>query len=182
MITIVQDTRQQVGKDQHVLDYFKEQEINVVRSKLFVGDYALINNMSVSVDRKKDLLEVAGNICDSKEHERFKTELLNAQENGIKLFILIEDEYIYNLDGVKYFRCPTYKSNGWKNGIFHRKGQKMSQVNFDALGKAMKTMEKKYGCKFCFAKHEEYGKKLLEILVNGCIEEKKEVNKKWQKV
>lgn len=182
IITIVQDTRQKIGKDQHVLDYLIKNNVHIIRSKLFVGDYALLHDMRVSIDRKMNMLEIANCICNSEEHERFKTELLNAQENGIKLFILIEDEYIYNLDGVKYFRCPTYKSNGWKNGIFHRKGQKMSQVNFDALGKAMKTMEKKYGCKFCFAKREEYGKKLLEILVNGCIEEKKEVNKRWQKV
>lgn len=169
MITIVQDTRQQVGKDQHVLDYFKQQGINVVRSKLYVGDYALLHDMSVSIDRKMNMLEIANCICNSKEHERFRRELINAQENNIKLYILIEDEYIYNLDGVKYYRCPTYKSSGSKNGIFHKKGDKMSQVNFEALGKAMKTMEEKYGCKFCFAKREEFGKKILEIFTNSII-------------
>ena len=85
MITIVQDTRQQVGKDQHVLDYFKKEGINIVRSKLYVGDYALLHDMSVSIDRKMNMLEIANCICDSKEHERFRKELINAQENNIKL-------------------------------------------------------------------------------------------------
>ena len=142
-LTIVQDTRQQAGKDEHVLKYFESQGIKVVRSKLYVGDYALIHNMKVIVDRKKDMLEIAGNICDKEEHIRFREELKNSQEIGIKLYILIEDEYIYNLDGVKYYKCPTYKSSGYKNGIYHKKGDKMSQVNFEALGKAMKTMEEK---------------------------------------
>lgn len=166
-ITIIQDTRQQVGKDEHVLEYFKSQGINVVRTKMYVGDYGLLKDMSVVVDRKKDLLEVAANLCDKDEHERIKQEMINAQENGIKLYILIEDEYIYNIDGVKYYRVPTYKSNGYKNGVFHRRGEKMSKVNFEAMGKAMKTMQERYGCTFCFAKHDEFGKKVLELLTKG---------------
>lgn len=164
-ITIVQDTRQQVGKDEHVLKYFKEQGINVVRSKLYVGDYALLHNMKVIVDRKKDMLEIGGNICDKEEHQRFKQELINAQENGIKLIILIEDENIYNTFGVRFYKSPVYKSNGYKNGVFHRRGEPMSKINFAALSKAMETMEEKYGCKFMFAKKENYGKKVLEILM-----------------
>jgi ERCC4-type nuclease len=166
-ITIVQDTRQQTGKDEHVLEFFEKIGINVVRSKLYVGDYAFLHNMKVIVDRKKDVLEIAGNICDKEEHQRFKQELINAQEAGIKLYILIEDEYINNLDEVKYYKCPTYKSNGYKNGVFHRKGEKMSQVNFEALGKAMKTMEERYGCRFVFSKRIDFGAKVLKLLLES---------------
>lgn len=169
-ITIVQDTRQQVGKDEHVLKYFADNGIKVVRSKLFVGDYALLHNMKVVVDRKKDMLEIGANICDSKEHERFRKELVNAQENGIKLYILIEDENIYNTFGVRFYKSPTYKSSGFKNGVYHARGEKMSQINFLSLSKAMMTMEQKYNCKFVFAKRAEYGKKVLEILTKGTKE------------
>ena len=62
-ITIVQDTRQKKGKDEHVLEYFKEQGINVVRSKLYVGDYALLHDMTISIDRKMDMLEIGHCIC-----------------------------------------------------------------------------------------------------------------------
>lgn len=163
-IAIIQDSRQQEGKDQHVIDYFQSLGFKIIRSKLYVGDYALINNLSVIVDRKKDMLEIGSNICDKKEHQRFKQELKNAQENNIKLYILIEDEEITCIEEVKNYQCPRYKSNGWKNGIFHKKGDKMSQINFEALGKAMKTMEERYGCVFLFAKRNEFGKKCLEIL------------------
>lgn len=168
-VVIQVDTREQDGKNQHILDYFASKNINSIRSKLFVGDYTLLHNQTIVVDRKKDMLEMASNICNSKEHTRFREELEKAQKNGIKLFILIEDEYIYNLDGVKYYKCPVYKGNQYKiiDGkkiLTHKKGEKRSQVNFETLGKAMKTMEEKYGCKFMFAKRENYGKKVLEIL------------------
>lgn len=170
-ITIIQDTRQQVGKDQHVLKYFKKNGIKIVRSKLYIGDYALLTNMSVIIERKKDMLEIANCICGN-GHVRFRNEIIRCQENGIKLYILIEDEYIYNIDGVKYYQCPRYKSNQYKvidgkKVLVHRKGEKLSQVNFETLGKAMKTMEEKYGCTFCFAKHDEFGKKVLELLTKG---------------
>lgn len=165
-MTIVQDTRQQIHKDDHVLDYFKAKDIKVVRSKLYVGDYALLTDMSVAIERKKDMLEIASCICGN-NHVRFRNEIIRCRDNNIKLYILIEDEIIYNLDGVKYYQCPRYKSNGYKNGVFHRKGEKMSQVNFEALGKAMKTMEEKYGCTFCFARRKDFGKKIVEILTKG---------------
>lgn len=166
---IVQDTRQQIGKDQHVLEWFKLEGIEVIRSKLYVGDYTLLHNQTICIDRKKDMLEIANCICNSKEHQRFKSEIERARDNGILLYILIEDEYIYNIDGVKYYQCPRYKSNQYKvlNGkkvLTHKKGEKMSQVNFETLGKAMKTMESKYGCKFAFATKKDFGKKVIELL------------------
>lgn len=171
-ITIIQDTRQQAGKDDHVLEYFESQGIRLIRSKLYVGDYALAHNMKTIVDRKKDLVECGSNICNKEDHERFREELKKAQEIGIKLYILIEDEHIYNLDGVKYYQCPRYKSNQYKvvNGqriLVHKKGDKMCQVNFEALGKAMKTMEEKYGCKFMFSKRADFGANVLKLLLES---------------
>lgn len=174
-IVIQIDSREQDGKNQNVLDYFRIKGIKFIRSKLYVGDYTLLHDQSVVVDKKKDMLEIAGNICNSKEHERFKRELMRAKENGIKLYILIEDEYIYNLDGVKYYKCPTFKSNqykvvGGKKILMHKVGEKRSQVNFETLGKAMKTMEEKYGCKFCFSKRNDFGKTIIEILTRKRVD------------
>ena len=164
-IIIQVDTREQAGKNQNILDYFSINGIKVIRSKLFVGDYTLLHDQSVAIDKKKDMMEVANCICGN-NHIRFRNEIIRAKENNIKLYILIEDEFIFNLDGVKYYQVPRYKSNGKKNGVFHRKGEKMTQVNFEALGKAMKTMEERYGCTFSFAKHDEFGKKVIEILTS----------------
>ncbi len=164
METIIQvDSREQ--NNNHVLQQFKDLGVKFFTSKLYVGDYTLLHNQSVCVDRKKDLLELAGNIANSKEHERFRNELIRAKDNGIKLYILIEDEYIYNIEGVKFFQIPRYKSNQYKNGVIvHKRGEKRSQVNLEALGKAMSTMQEKYGCTFVFSKRENFAKTILNIL------------------
>ena len=161
--TIQVDSRE--NRNEHVLEQFTKLGYTYVTSKLYVGDYTFIQKSDIVVDRKKDMLEIGGNICDRKEHQRFKQELINAQENGIKLYILIEEENISCIDMVKYYQCPRYKSNGYKNGIFHHKGEKMSQINFEALGKAMATMQERYGCTFLFARREDFGRKILEILL-----------------
>lgn len=163
-IVIQCDTRNQIGKDEHVLEYFRNNGIKIVRSKLYVGDYGLLHDMRTIVDRKRDVMEIIQDIC-SPDHERFKRELISAQESSIKLYILIEDEYIYNIDGVKYYQIPRYKGNQYKDGkLIHKRGEKRSQVNLEALAKAMHTMEEKYGCTFCFAKHDDFGRKILELL------------------
>lgn len=169
MITLVQDSREQVGKQDHFLDYFESIGVKVVRTKLFVGDYSLLNDMSIVIDRKKDLLEMASNLLDKKNHERVREEMIRARDNNIKLIFLIEDEYIYNLDGVKYYKIPRYKGNQYQviNGVnilTHKRGEPRSQMNPETLGKVMATMEVKYGCKFEFATHDNYGKRILELL------------------
>jgi len=166
-ITIQVDSRE--NKNEHVLNQLKELGCNFVNSKLYVGDYTLLHKQDICIDRKASLLELANNICNSDNHQAFKNELMRAKESNIKLYILIEDEYIYNLDGVKYFKCPTYKSTQYKTVdgarvLAHKKGDKRSQVNFETLGKAMKTMEEKYGCEFLFAKKKDFGKKILWLL------------------
>lgn len=173
-IIIQVDTREQEGKNQNVLDYFRIKGIKVVRSKLFVGDYTLLHDQTIAIDKKKDMLEIANCICGS-SHTRFRNELMRAKDNGIKLYILIEDEYIYNIDGVKYYKCPTFKSNQYKvvNGkrvLMHKVGEKRSQVNFETLGKAMKTMEEKYGCKFCFSKRNDFGQRIIDILTRKRVD------------
>ena len=150
-ITIQVDSRE--NKNEHVLNQLKELGCNFVNSKLYVGDYTLLHKQDICIDRKASLLELANNICNSENHQAFKNEY----------------EYIYNLDGVKYFKCPTYKSTQYKTVdgarvLAHKKGDKRSQVNFETLGKAMKTMEEKYGYEFLFAKKKDFGKKILWLL------------------
>ncbi len=87
MKIIVVDTRQQDGRHALKDAYFEEHGVKTVRSKLIVGDYARIDNQTVSVDTKRNILELAGNIC-GKQHERFRNECIRARDCGIKLIIL----------------------------------------------------------------------------------------------
>ena len=82
-MTIIEDTRQQAEKHKLKHRYFADNQIKVVRSKLLVGDYANIKNMSVIVDTKKDIQEIIGNVTNG--HKRFVSECDLAYENDIKL-------------------------------------------------------------------------------------------------
>ena len=57
-------------------------------SKLYVGDYMNYDNPRLVVDRKQNLAELCGNVC--QQHERFRSEIIRANEAGIKLVFLCE--------------------------------------------------------------------------------------------
>lgn len=146
-IIIQVDTRER--KYDHVVAEFDKQDIKWVRSKCIVGDYVNLENPMIVVDRKKDLQEVAGNVC--QDHERFTNELKLANELGIKLIVLIEDPKIMNLEGV----C------GWYN--WRRKKNKKA-ITGKTLYKIMKTMSEKYGVEWRFTSPFKCGKEIINIL------------------
>ena len=87
---IIEDTRNQIGKHDRLNADLIKLGYKVIRSKLYVGDYAKIDDMSICVDTKRNWEELAGNIC-GPQHVRFRNECTKAQENGIQLVVLIED-------------------------------------------------------------------------------------------
>lgn len=88
---LLEDTRNQVTKHKTKNKYFSENGIEVRRTKLYVGDYTLPTNQSICIDTKKDIQELIGDIC-GKSHERFRDELIRAQESNIKLIIFVVKE------------------------------------------------------------------------------------------
>jgi len=170
-IKIIEDSRQQNGKHDLKNEYFQKNGIKVLRSKLPFGDYALIDNMSVIVDTKKDMMEIEGNL--TKQHIRFRNEIINANDMGIGLVILIEEEIQYNSldDVVKRYKIPRWKSTTYemvegKKTIRHKKGQPMGFFNVETIIKAMKTMQQKYAVLFWFTTKEKCGEAIIDILVN----------------
>lgn len=166
-VTIVEDTRNDPIKWAFLKRALEREGYNVIRNKLYVGDYALLHNQSICIDTKKDLMEVAQNCF--QDHERFRNEMIRAKENSIKLYILINDEYIFNINGVHLFKLPRYKSTQYKriNGVsvvVHKRGETMAKFKPDVLEKTMKTMEEKYGVKFVFCKKIDTHKKILDLL------------------
>ena len=114
---ILEDTRNQVGKHDLKAEYFEKNGIEVRRTKLYVGDYTLPTNQSICVDTKKDIQELIGDIC-GKQHDRFRAELVRAQESGIKLIILIEDDGGYCDYKKTIYNKPVTSLNdlfSWKN-------------------------------------------------------------------
>lgn len=170
-ITIVQDTREKVGKHNSIENFFEKEKIPVLRSKLPFGDYTLINDYTVVIDFKQNFLEIENNL--TKQHTRFRNEIINANNFGIGLVILIEEEIQYNsLDDVaSRYKIPKWKSTTYEmiNGVKHvkhRKGQPMGNFNVETIIKAMKTMQEKYAVIFAFTTKEKCGEAIIDILVN----------------
>lgn len=170
-IKLIEDSRNKVGAHDIKNKYFQEKGIMVLRSKLPFGDYALMDNMSVSIDTKMSMLELEN--CMTKDHVRFRNEIINANNFGIGLIILIEEEIQYNNldDVIARYKIPKWKSttfemvNG-KKQLRHRKGQPMGNFNVETIVKAMKTMQQKYAVLFWFTTKEKCGEAIIDILVN----------------
>lgn len=140
---IIEDTRNQIKKHEVKHRYWDKIGQKYIRSKLFVGDYSRLDNQTVCIDTKKDLLEVANNIC-GKSHERFRNELIRAKENGIKLIVLIESD------------ITRESAWSWKS--------RYTQVTGATLMKAMMSMEERYGVEFIFCTKANAPKKIIELL------------------
>ena len=141
------DTREQ--KYDHVVKYFDSQGIKHVRSKCVVGDYVNLENPMVVVDRKKDLQEVAGNVC--QQHERFIRELELAKELGYKMIVLVEEPTIKDLPSV----CSWYN---W------RRKKNPRAINGKTLHNIMLTIAEKYGCEWQFTTKQKCGERIVELL------------------
>lgn len=149
-MTIIEDTRQQADKHKSKHEYFADNQIKVVRSKLPVGDYAYIKNMSVIVDTKKDIQELIGNV--TKGHKRFIAECDLAAQSDIKLIILVE-----NSDGVRCIN-DLYK---WYN---KRLAWSKKATTGVTLAKILTGIEYRHGVSFEFCAPEEAGGKIIELL------------------
>lgn len=149
-MTIIEDTRQQSGKHELKHKYFADNDIKVVRSKLPVGDYANIKNMSVIVDTKKDIQEIIGNV--TKGHKRFISECDLATESDIQLIILIE-----NTDNVTCIN-DLYR---WYN---KRLRFQPKATKGRTLAKILMGIEMRHGVKFEFCHPCEAGKRVIELL------------------
>lgn len=150
MMTIICDTRQQAGKHTLKEEYFERTGIKVVRSKLPVGDYANIKDLSVIVDTKANIQEVIGNV--TKQHKRFIAECELAKESEIKLIILVE-----NTDGITKIE-DLYK---WWNP---RTRYSKQATTGKTLAKFLHGIEIRHGVKFEFCRPEEAGKRVIELL------------------
>lgn len=141
------DTREQ--KYDHIEKYLDKQGVKYVRSKCVVGDYVNLENPMVVIDRKKDLQEVAGNVC--QQHDRFIRELELAKELGYKMIILVEEPNITDLPKV----CSWYN---W------RRKKNPKAISGKTLYKIMKTIEEKYGIEWQFTTKEKCAERIIELL------------------
>lgn len=107
----------------------------------------LMNAIVLSIDTKKNLQEVVGNIC-SKQHERFKRELITA--NG-RMVLLIEEKDIECLEDVYWWENPRIKYNP-------------RATKGESLYKSLCTIQSEYNIDIRFCDRKNTGKEIIKIL------------------
>lgn len=167
MVTrIMVDSREKQKAIKNILKEFDKEGITHVSSKLYVGDYMNCDNPNVIVDRKQNLSELCSNVCQG--HERFRRELIRAQEFGIELIFLVEHgKGINSLVDVIWWDNPR-SSKRIRDSSGKWKTVETKAMTGEVLYKILCTMEKKYQCKFVFCDKEDTGKRIIELLGSEC--------------
>jgi ERCC4-type nuclease len=144
------DSREKARAIQKIIAEFDNRGIKWFVSKLPVGDYQSLDNPRLVIDRKQNLLELCGNVC--QQHKRFKAELGRANEYGIKLIVLCEHgRGIKSLQDVMAWENPRLKESPLA-------------VSGERLFRILTAMSSKYGVEFLFCTKQETGKRIVEIL------------------
>ena len=95
---------------------------------------------------------MAGNVC--QQHERFRAELIRAQETGIQLVILCEHGGdIKSLEDVYFWQNPRRRTSP-------------RAISGQRLFKILNTMQEKYGVRFEFCDKRQTGRRIVEILTD----------------
>lgn len=195
MTTLIEDTNNKIGK--HILKnkQWLENGITVERYRLPVGDYILMNDKvrdvidrkakrgipvkmmdflgtyDVCCDSKFGIMEICGNFTDSASHQRVKDELILAQNNNIKLYFVVENDFQWISQSRNVYNEPVTCIKDlfrWKNPrafIFKRGVQAFPKaVKGSQLAKICMTLEERYGCKFVFCKPDEAAEIIVKIL------------------
>lgn len=207
---LLEDKAQQDKKHLLKHQYWQETDIQFERVPLPVGDYVLVNDKiqdvidrkakrgielkkmdflgtyNVCVDTKNSIEELLGDIC-GPQHERFRDECILAQNNGIKLYILVENkgglikntsvsnQTIFRLEDLHNWKNPRLFLMEWNKSkikgyskagkpIYERRQKFPKATRGITLQKACWTMQQQYGVEFLFCTPEESGAKVIELL------------------
>lgn len=160
------DSREKARAIKKIAEEFDRQGVKHPVSKLMVGDYMNYDNPRLIIDRKQNLSELCSNVC--QDHERFRRELILAQEHGIQLVFLVEHgKGIQRLEDVIWWENPRR----WKRVKNPETGKwedvETKATKGEALYKILKTQERKYGCQFRFCDKKDTGKEIIRILGGG---------------
>lgn len=157
------DSREKARAIKKIVAEFDRNGVKHPVSKLMVGDYMNYDNPRLIIDRKQNLSEVCNNVC--QDHERFRRELIKAQENGIHMVILVEHgKGIRSLEDVIWWENPRR----WKRVKDPDTGRwteiETKAMEGHVLYKVLRTQERKYGVKFLFCEKKDTGKEIIRIL------------------
>lgn len=149
-MTVQIDSREKARAIKKIIETFDCLGIQHFVSKLPVGDYQSLDNPRLIIDRKQNLLELCGNVC--QQLERFSAELKRANEYGIKLIILCEHgKNIKTITDVIKWKNPRLK-------------QSPMAVSGERLYKVLCALRQTYGVEFIFCEKKDTGKIIVSLL------------------
>lgn len=155
------DTREKARAIKSIIAEFDKRGIKHISSKLWVGDYMNYDNPRVIVDRKQNLTELTSNVC--QQHDRFRRELIRAQENGVQLIILCEHGAgIESLEDVIFWENPRRTARVKKDGKWQT--VTTNAMKGEVLYKILCTLSDKYGVRFEFCDKPHTGERIIELL------------------
>lgn len=148
-ILITVDTREK--KNDHILEYFNRVNQHFIRWTCNVGDYEDYHSRRVAVDTKRNLVELATDLCSKDGHRKMHDKIKRAKQVGTKLIFLIEEDM--TLEDVAKWVSPTNKT-----------GKPLTAVKGETLYKIMVTMAERYGVAWRFCTPEVTGPTIVAYL------------------
>lgn len=159
---ILTDTRQQ--KENHIIKEFDKQGILHIRTGLPSADYMAVRyneekgfylDYSILVDTKKDIEEIASNLCNSQNHQRILREIQKGKDLGAKQFIFL-------INGGKVKSIEDLQN--WTS--------KRTKVKGSVLLKIFQTMRQKYNVRFIICPKNKMGETIIKLLSNDLQNQK----------
>ena len=141
---LIVDSREK--KWDHIRDYLSGRGYEYRVEKLNTGDYVSDSSPGIVIDRKKDLNELATNLCTS-DSNRFWREMRRSKQEGILLIVLVEH-------GGKIKEHKDVL--GWRS--------KYSKITGQQLLNEMCNVEVAYGVKFMFTNKRKTASMIVELL------------------
>lgn len=89
------DSREKVRAIRKIVKTFDESGVKYFSSKLLVGDYMSLDNPRLIIDRKQNLQELCGNVCQQHEKAKYQGQLNEYSRFCRKMGLAEERERIY---------------------------------------------------------------------------------------
>lgn len=173
-LVVLIDTREQ--RNEHIIDFFRKQNINYKVNKLDFGDYScmlpkgtfegqtkdIYFDRDIVIERKNGIDELASNFKD--DGTRIKTELAHINKYNIKSYLFIEDP-----DFDKNIRIGNYRSE-YKPQSLYARIKKSIEMRYNTL---VRPIDKDYIGSEIFNTFEAYVYEKLKH--EGWIEEGEEI-------
>lgn len=150
------DTREKPKAIEKIIDYFQQNEIKYIRSKLYYGDYRIMESPLLVIDRKQNIAELAKN-C-TVDHKRFRAELERCKDVGGQLVILVEQN-VYSDRGNKIRVKEISDLMLWSSPHTTIRGEQVFRVLASWCARYPVLVE--------FCEKRCTGKRIVEILQDG---------------